>query len=181
MWALCKVYFDLCCFNAGPEQLPFSKTVTWVLLILNVALNSAIIQHNIEINREVIEQATHVPASDYWLWILFVIGVSFLLVAGILYSLLKVTKKENRFVLFSAILGADLFFSAILELLVVVGGGGAERIYLTFLIMVWSLAVYASIFAKGFSVSIMQALIYTIGIQFVTTAWIALMVYNITT
>lgn len=132
-----KYFIQLCFFKVSPEVLRYSRPMLYVLVGLNVfnAYNSYVSQLPVDSGRVAVA-----------------CGLSMLFSILVLWGLLAFRKMTERFhKIFMATLGIELFFVALMTL--IVKGAGAMNLagifYLAFLI--WALSVKTFIFYKGFN------------------------------
>ena len=151
MLEIITLFKDICFFKRGPQDVPYSLALLWMLLLVNAVVSFL---------------ALYMTAD--FLQTLLQIVVSLLLLLAGSYVILAIGSKPGRFCqTASALLGADTFISffALPALATLATGRGSAFVYLFLLaIMIWHWAVAGHIFRyaleKSLSVGLAVAFLY---------------------
>lgn len=95
MWALIKLIFDICCLSKTPQDIPYSKSILVLLLILYTVIAFIILA----------------PSEGFFKG-LFEVGLEMLLMIAFVWATLFFYQKNQRFIqTLSAITGSDTLIS----------------------------------------------------------------------
>ncbi len=145
MLEIIKLFKDICLFKRGPQEVPHSLVLLWMLLAVNAAVSFL---------------ALYLSAG--FLQTLLQIVVSLLLLMAGSYVILAIGGKLGRFCqTASALLGADTFISffALPALATLAAGRGSVIVYFYLLaLMIWHWAVAGHIFRHALDKSLFVGL-----------------------
>ena len=162
MLEIVRLFFEIACFQKAPQDVPFSRALTKMLLLFYV----------------VVKFLGLFMSSDYFTAALQT-GVDILLLLAFLHVALKWTRKSERFrQTFCALLGTETLLAvfsipAIAIMLVPTAGGfGVLGFYSMIALILWHWAVIAHILShaleQAFSFSVGLALLYMMANYFIS-------------
>ena len=151
MLEIITLFKDICFFKRGPQDVPYSLALLWLLLMVNAVVSFLALYMTADVLQTLLQ-----------------ILVSLLLLLAGSYVILAIGSKLGRFCqTASALLGADTFISffALPALATLATGRGSAFVYLFLLaLMIWHWAVAGHIFRhaleKSLSVGLAVAFLY---------------------
>ena len=154
MFDIIKLVFDICLFKKGPQDLPYSKWLLQLFLVVYVSIR-------------VLMLSIHFT----WLNVLLQVIVEIVLVAGFIWMMLSVARKQGRFYqVVCAVLGTDalISFFALPGIATMETGQGGLLVFLVMLVLIgWHWAVTGHIISnaleKPLSFSLGLAFLYLLG------------------
>ncbi len=154
MFDIIKMVFDICLFKKGPQDLPYSKWLLQLLLVVYVSIR-------------VLMLSIHFA----WLDVLLQVIVEIVLVAGFIWMMLTVARKQGRFYqVVCAVLGTDalISFFALPGFATMETGQSGWSVFLVMLALIaWHWAVTGHIISnaleKTLSFSLGLAFLYLLG------------------
>lgn len=154
MFDIIKLVFDICLFKKGPQDLPYSKWLLQLFLVVYVSIR-------------VLMLSIHFT----WLNVLLQVIVEIVLVAGFIWMMLSVARKQGRFYqVVCAVLGTDalISFFALPGIATMETGQGGLMVFLVMLVLIgWHWAVTGHIISnaleKPLSFSLGLAFLYLLG------------------
>ncbi len=154
MFDIIKLVFDICLFKKGPQDLPYSKWLLQLFLVVYVSIR-------------VLMLSIHFT----WLNVLLQVIVEIVLVAGFIWMMLSVARKQGRFYqVVCAVLGTDalISFFALPGIASMETGQGGLLVFLVMLVLIgWHWAVTGHIISnaleKPLSFSLGLAFLYLLG------------------
>ena len=154
MFDIIKLVFDICLFKKGPQDLPYSKWLLQLLLVVYVSIR-------------VLMLSIHFA----WLDVLLQVIVEIVLVAGFIWMMLSVARKQGRFYqVVCAVLGTDalISFFSLPGIATLETGQGGLLVFLVMLVLiVWHWTVTGHIISnaleKPLSFSLGLAFLYLLG------------------
>jgi hypothetical protein len=137
-----NLFFNLCIFKKGPQDVPYSGILLFGLLIINYVFHVSFI--NLPIPFEIINLISFVSLLTQWLFV---------------YLTLFALNLKSRFnQTMSAILGTSLIVDLLTILFFLI-----FKVYIVYLIfVVWHLMILKNIFEKGFEISNTKAAVLAI-------------------
>lgn len=145
-----EIYFKLITLRKQAHDIPYSKTLIAVWLLLDFVL-LAIVAY--VLNSEL--------SQNLWLEVFDVVFT-----AGSLWCLLWYTKHTPRFVqTYSAVLGVNVILFAVLTLITLVMQSGQVFGFLAQPIYLWFLVVFAYILKDALETTVLKAALCVLGIE----------------
>lgn len=149
MFELIKLLFDICLFKKGPQDLPFSVGLSWVLVAADVSVSFLMLS----IRTDWLNSALQA-----------IVGV--LLIIGFSWLILYVARKRERFNQTTiALLGTDAmisFFALPGMASMMIGTGALLAFLITIALMIWHWAVTGHIIRNALE----QTWSFSLGIAF---------------
>lgn len=154
MYELIKLYWEICIFKKAPQDVPYSRFVFWLSMIVYASIGLL---------------AAHL--SGNWLTAIFQVIIEILLITGFTGVLLLLSNKTARFIqTTSAMLGTDALISFLsLPVLSVMITARMTNLpyYLLGVLMLWHWLVTGYIFSnalsKPFLLGVTVSLLYLLG------------------
>jgi len=154
MLEIIKLLFDICLFKKGPQDLPPSAGLLWMLVIVDVSVSFLMLSIRTD-----------------WLNSLLQAIVGALLIVGFSWLMLYVARKRERFNQTTiALLGIDAlisFFALPGMASMMIGTGALLAFIITIALMIWHWAVTGHIIrnalGQGWAFSLGLAFLYILG------------------
>ncbi len=163
MYNLIKNFINLFLFKTKPEDILYSKVLLVFLAGIDFIVNYQANVVNIKIfnliNKKHIILST--PTIGQSLIILFVL---FLILCGIIYSLLAFYHKSNRFILIlTSLVVVDIAFRMFISIAIVgLGYSSLLAVILFIPLLYWEFVLYIFIFSNGFDFNYLKAGSFTL-------------------
>lgn len=163
MYHLITSFLNLFIFKIKPEDIVYSKALLIFLVVLDFIINYIANMVGIKIFNSINKQH-NILVIPSMLQSLIIITVLFLVLWGLVYTVLTVCHKRNRFVqILTSLVAVDILF----RILIIVAMIGIK--YSPFLailvwlpLMYWQFILYIFIFANGFSFTYLNSGLFTL-------------------
>jgi len=149
MYELLKIFFDICLFKKGPEDIPVSMSLLYFLLPIYACTSFLILILNTDVTNAILQ-----------------IGIEIVLILSFCRIILYLAKKTERYVQTAcAIVATDsiISFFAIPVMGSLLVEGSALSFFSIVLLMLWQWNISGFIFAKALS----QTFTFGLGVSFV--------------
>ncbi len=149
MWALIKLFFDICCFSKAPQDLPYSPALLKVLILIYAALAFLILS-----------------PDEGFLKGLFEVACELLLMMLFVWTTLFIYQKTSRYTqVLCAFVGVDalISFFALPAMTALIAGRWIDVASVSILgLMAWHWAICGHIIRHALS----QSLLFGLGMAF---------------
>ncbi len=148
MYLLIKLFYEICLFKKGPQDVPISRGLLFLLIPCYAGVSFLILILNTDVITAVLQ-----------------VLVELVLVLGLTNMILLMAKKESRYLqTVSALIGTDtiISFFAIPVMATLVGQGSVNSLVVIVILMIWHWLVSGAIFSHALE----RPLAFGIGVAF---------------